>query len=122
MTNNQKIAATRGTEYTFNYTAKVICSFIGGPIYSFTSSEGVAVHYFTYKFSGMASGHCAYVRCNNVPKSAPCYTVTVNPSGFNPPGCPEYIYITWLTVNPGIGPIGCFEYSVATATKCLPDI
>jgi hypothetical protein len=43
MTNNQKIAATHGTEYTFSSTAQVICSFIGGPIYSFSITDYVAI-------------------------------------------------------------------------------
>lgn len=34
MTNNQQIAATAGTEYTFTYSSSVICSFVGGAIYS----------------------------------------------------------------------------------------
>jgi len=110
------------TGYPTAYCPVCGCYFIFD-VYASMDFE-IGEHFFGYVFSGKdVSGHCVYVRCN-VPSPPPsgtiCYTFSVAPSGFNPPGCPKFAVVQWLTATVA-GYTGCFELNYARATDCLPD-
>ena len=120
MTNNQQIAATPGTEYTFSSTAEVICSFIGGAIYSFSSSEGISLAWTTLQtVSDDGKGNCTVQPdCKNgvTPK---CTSKTVREVGGGP--CHPFHYCGYLVVNGQCVSTGLCYPEISGPGPCTPQ-
>lgn len=74
ITNNQQIAATPGTEYTFTYSTEVVCSYLGGAVYS-ASGGGIslAIAVTNYIHNGNEGSECIYdLYCPNGNTEATC--------------------------------------------------
>ena len=120
MTNNQKIAATHGTEYTFSSTSKVICSFIGGPIYSFTNSDVyLRIVETTVKLvQDWGAGNCETEPACLPGQTPLCGQIHVVIDGV--PCAKGWIVDSLAYRFSKTGPYTCAPYALATPTPTIP--
>lgn len=106
-TNDQQIAATPGTEYTFSAAGDVVCSFIGGAIYQASMLLYLSIAETTMEVTGdNGNGIC---------------TGKPDCSGGVTPRCPIYIVSDSVPCHPGFFCLTlAYRTSKSSSFSCLP--